>query len=117
MSTIVNLLLPVVLLVFTVPWCLRMLRDRTPAPALERVAHMASMTALVAVGAVVMRFDLVPAWTWYAPAAVVGVGAVALCLRWPALVCPDPPRRRAATVVSLVANAALLVLVMYASIR
>lgn len=117
MSTMVNLLLPVLLLVFTVPWCVRMLRRRSPAPALERVAQLASMTALVAVGAMVLRFDIVPAWSWYPSAAAVAVGATALCVRWPELATAAPPAHRGRTIASLVASTALLVLVMYASLR
>lgn len=117
MSMVANLLLPVLLLVFTVPWCVRMLRRRSSAPALERVAQLASMTAVVAVGAVVMRFDIVPAWSWYPSAAAVAVGATALCVRWPELATAAPPAHRGRTMASLVASAALLVLVLYASLR
>lgn len=117
MSTLLNLLLPVLLLAFTVPWCVRMLRHRTPEPALERVAQLASMTALVAVGAAVMRFDVIPAWSWYPSAAAVAVGSTALCVRWPRLATSASPARPWRTTASLVASAALLVLVMYASLR
>lgn len=117
MSTLLNLLLPALLLVFTVPWCVRMLRHRTPEPAVERVAQLAEMTALVAVGAAVMRFDVVPAWSWYPSAAAVAVGSTALCVRWPRLTTSAPPVHRWRSTAALVASAALLVLVMYASLR
>lgn len=113
MSTTIAYAVPVILLALTAPWCLRMLRTTSAEPALNRIGSMVAVTALAALGMVVLRAGIVPMWSWYPTAAAVAVGAIALTVRWPTLVRPGPPERRIRTVVSLVIEGALLVLVMY----
>lgn len=113
MNTFIAYAVPLILLLFTAPWCLRMLRTTSAEPALNRLAQLTTLTTLAALGMVALRADIVPSWSWYPSAVAVGVGAIALCIRWPTLVRPGPPERRIRTVVSLVIEGALLVLVMY----
>lgn len=113
MSTFIAWAVPALLLAVTAPWCLWMLRTASAEPALNRLGTLVAMTALAAFGAVALREGIVPIWSWYPTAVAVGVGAVALSVRWPTLVRPGPPERRIRTVVSLVIEGALLVLVMY----
>ena len=117
MSTFIAYAVPVILLALTAPWCLRMLRTTSAEPALNRIAQLTGMTALAALGMVVLRADIVPLWSWYPTAVAVGVGAIALSFRWPTVVRSGPADRRIGTVVSLVINGALLVLVLYGFLR
>ncbi len=117
MSTYIAYAMPFILLALTAPWCLRMMRTTSSEPALNRIAQLTSMTALAVFGTTVLRADIVPGWTWYPTALAVGVGAVALSLRWPVLVRSGPPDRKIRTVVSLGITAALLVVVLYGSLR
>ncbi|MGP5316416.1 hypothetical protein [Arthrobacter rhombi] len=117
MSTVISYAVPFILLALTTPWCLRMLRTTNAEPALNRITQLTGMTALAALGAVVLRAGIVPLWSWYPTAVAVGVGAIALSVRWPVLVRSGAAERRIRTVVSLVINGALLVVVSYGFLR
>lgn len=117
MRTFIAFALPLALLILTLPWCLRMLRTTSAEPPLNRIGQLVSMTAAAGMGALFVRMGITPAWTWYPVALAVGVGACALSLRWTTLIRSGPPERKILTVVSLVVEAALLVLVLYGFLR
>lgn len=117
MSMVIGYAVAAVLLALTVPWCLRMLRTTTTEPALNRIGQLVAMAGAAAMVATIVRLGVTPAWTWYPTAVAVGVGAIALSVRWPTVVRSGPADRTIRTVVSLVVEGTLLVLLLYGFLR